>query len=301
MSTHHSESVYLETMRDILAHGDLKPNRTGIDTYSQFGVTLRYDLRDGLPLFTTKRLPIKMIVNELLFFISGETDTRILEDQKIGIWKGNTSREFLEQRHLDYPVGFMGPLYGWQWRYWNRPYHPLGDDTDSDLERFDTESRGIDQLGAVIESIKTDPFSRRHIVSAWNVAQLDEMVLAPCHTLFQFNVSADKKYLDCMLYQRSGDMFLGVPFNVASYSILLSMVARLVDMTPRYFVHTIGDAHIYTTHRNAVEIQLVRVPTQYPRLSFSDRDYTSIDDFTRDDIRIDDYHPQARISAPMAI
>ncbi len=283
----HGEYQYLDALRKILNEGEVKNNRTGIPAYSLFGMQLRFDLRDGYPLLTTKKMAFKSILKELLFFISGSTNTQILEDQGVNIWKGNTSREFLDGRGLTHlPEKDMGRMYGAQWR------HADGNDSYT----------GIDQLSQMIEGIKKDPHSRRHLISTWNVGQLDEMALLPCHVLFQLNVSNDQQYLDGMLTCRSNDMGLGAPFNIASYAALMIMIGHLVSLTPRYYIHSIGDAHIYENHKNAVEKQLTRTPYPFPRLKIqSNKLIRTIDDFTIDDLVLEDYISHPGIKMDMAI
>lgn len=284
-SSGHSEHQYLDALRDILAHGERKANRTGIETRSLFGLIMRFDLRDGFPLLTTKRMPFRTMIRELLFFLRGETQTRKLEEQGVRIWHDNTTRTFLDARGLhDLEEGDMGKMYGYQWRHWGGT----------------TEDSGIDQIDAVVASIKSDPWSRRHVVSAWNVSQLGEMALPPCHVLFQFNVSSDHKYLDLMLYQRSGDMFLGVPFNIASYAALLTWMASMTDLTPRHLVHTIGDAHIYATHEEAVRCQLERECLPWPTLRLR-QPHIAVDHLDLADFELTNYTSHPSLSAPMAV
>lgn len=281
--TTHSEYGYLNLLKDVLTTGDLKPNRTGIAAKSLFGQSLKFDLRDGFPLLTTKRMAYKSIFKELLFFISGDTNTKRLEEQGVSIWKGNTSRQFLDDHGFtEYLEGDMGPMYGFQWRHWNGSSDPTHD-----------------QLSQVIHNVKTDPHSRRHIVSAWNVSQLPEMVLAPCHILFQFNVSSDGMYLDCAFYQRSGDLFLGVPFNIASYALLLTMVAQQTGKIPRHLIHFMGDAHLYETHYECAKTQIERDPHPFPTLVLDPAE--SIDHYTLDHIHLVNYVHEAALSAPMAV
>jgi dihydrofolate reductase / thymidylate synthase len=289
----HDENQYLDIMKKITEEGESKPDRTGVGTKSMFGVRMEFDIRDRIPILTTKRIFYEKVINELIFFISGKTDTRILEDQGVKIWKDNTSKEFHESRGLKYEVGDMGPLYGFQWRHWGAEYE--GCDADY-------TGKGIDQLKNLIENIRKDPFSRRHVLSTWNVAQLDEMVLAPCHVLCQFNVSSDRKWLDCQLYQRSGDMFLGVPFNIACYSILTNMIAHITQLKPRKFIHIIGDAHVYNNHGDQVRRQLRRTPRPFAKLSFRDATRIhEIDDFGKDSFIVEDYNSWPVIQAKMAV
>lgn len=294
-NTHkHQEYQYLNHLKTIMNDGEIRTNRTSIQTKSLFGQTqMRFDISNSIPLLTTRKLFFEGCLKELLFFISGKTDTKILENQGVKYWKGNTSRDFLDSRGLKWEEGVMGPGYSHQWRHFNAEY---------DGHETDYTKQGYDQLVNVIESIKTDPFSRRHIVSAWNPCQLDEMALPPCHVLFQFNVSADKQYLDCMLLQRSGDMFLGVPYNIFMYSVLTYMVAHLTNLKPRYFYHTINDAHIYANHFDQVRKVLRRTPKPFPKLQFRGlHKIHDIDDFSIENFIIMDYSHWQHVKADMVV
>tara|TARA_B110000879_G_C11076838_1_gene473093 strand:- start:542 stop:1246 length:705 start_codon:yes stop_codon:yes gene_type:complete len=234
-----------------------------------------------------------MILKELLWFISGSTDSKKLEEQGVNIWKGNTSRDFLDKRGLnDLPEGDIGQMYGSLWRHWGAEYINC---------KTDYSGKGEDQLQNVIDQIKNDPDSRRHIVTALNPSCYNKGCLVSCHSLFQFYVDTKKGTLSCQLYQRSGDMFLGVPFNIASYSILTCMVAKICGLKPGEFIHTIGDAHIYMNHVEQVKEQLTRNPTNFPILELKDRKYDNIDDFTLEDFKLVGYDPHPTIKAPMAI
>jgi thymidylate synthase len=259
-----------------MLQGKIKEDRTGTGTVSLFGAQMRYDLNAGFPAVTTKKLFFKGVKAELLWFLKGSTNSRELEEQGVGIWKAWAGKD-----------GELGPVYGKQWRRW-------GDHMDG-LGGYDN---GIDQIANVIESIKTNPNSRRHIVSAWNVGELSEMALAPCHLLFQFYVADNQ--LSCQLYQRSADMFLGVPFNIASYSLLTHMVARECGLGVGDFVHTIGDAHIYTNHLDQVDEQLSREPKPLPSL-WLNPEVSRVDDFTMKDIRLENYECHSTIKAPIAV
>ena len=261
---------YLDLMRHVRETGVLRGDRTGTGTYSVFGHQMRFDLDAGFPLVTTKRTFFRGIVHELLWFLKGSTNTRYLVANDVHIWD-----EWADEN------GDLGPVYGAQWRSW--PSRDGG---------------VIDQIEQVIESIGTNPNSRRHIVSAWNVDQLDEMALPPCHLLFQFYVAEGR--LSCQLYQRSADLFLGVPFNIASYSLLTMMIAQVTGLTPGTFVHTLGDAHIYANHVEQVDKQLLREPRELPRVILNPA-ITRIDDFTIDDVILENYHPAGSISAPIAV
>ena len=261
---------YLELLRDVRNNGVQRDDRTGTGTLSVFGRQIRFDLADGFPLVTTKKVHLKSIVAELLWFLRGDTNVNWLNKQGVSIWD-----EWADER------GDLGPVYGAQWRSWEDP-----------------DGRTHDQIERLIESIHTDPCSRRLIVSAWNVGQIDKMALAPCHALFQFHIADGR--LSCQLYQRSADLFLGVPFNIASYALLTAMIAQVTDLEPGDFVHTFGDAHIYLNHLDQVDLQLGRDPRPLPTLSLTEsiRDVSA---FTVDDIRVQQYDPHPRISAPVAV
>lgn len=264
------ERQYLEHLEYIVTHGHKKKDRTGVGTLSVFGLQMRFPLADRFPLFTTKRLHLNSIIYELLWFLRGETNVRWLQQRGVSIWD-----EWAR------PDGDLGPVYGRQWRRWKAP-----------------DGREIDQLAGVIESLRTDPDSRRHLVVAWNPADIAHMVLPPCHALFQFHVADGR--LSCQLYQRSGDMFLGVPFNVACYSLLTLMMAQVVGLKPGEFVHTLGDAHIYINHAEQVRTQLARAPRELPRMHLNS-DVEDLFSFVFDDFRLEGYHPHAAIRAPVAV
>ena len=261
---------YLELLGHVRRNGVFRPDRTGTGTKSVFGHQMRFGLGAGFPLVTTKKLHLKSIIHELLWFLRGDTNVKYLNDHGVRIWD-----EWADE------AGELGPVYGSQWRSWPAP-----------------GSGGIDQIARVVEQIKADPNSRRLVVSAWNVADVDQMALPPCHCLFQFYVAEGK--LSCQLYQRSADIFLGVPFNIASYALLTMMIAQVTDLTPGDFVHTFGDAHLYANHSRQADIQLGRDPLPPPVMEINP-DVTSIFDFTFEDFRLLGYEHHPPIAAPIAV
>lgn len=302
---------YLDLLKDINENGVKKSDRTGTGTKSVFGRQLRFDLSQGFPAVTTKKLFMRAIVHELIWFLQGSTNIKYLVDNDVHIWdewpykayllkqskkvpKPNSEewnkgiKDFTERikRDADFAKwhGELGPVYGYQWRNWPTP-----------------DGRHVDQIARVIESIKNNPNSRRHIVSAWNVADIDEMAISglpPCHLLFQFYVSEGK--LSCQMYQRSADTFLGVPFNIASYSLLTMMIAQVCGLKPGDFVHTFGDTHLYVNHLDQVKTQLSRKPLPLPKL-WLNPDVKNIQDFKFEDVRLDGYQSHPAISAPIAV
>ena len=261
---------YKELLKRVLEEGVEKKDRTGTGTISVFGHQMRFNLQDGFPLLTTKKLHLKSIIHELLWFIKGSTNVKYLQENGVRIWNAWADDD-----------GELGPIYGYQWRSW-------------------PDSRGghIDQLQQVIGSIQNNPDSRRHIVSAWNVGQLEEMNLPPCHILFQFYVANGR--LSCQLYQRSADIFLGVPFNIASYALLTMMIAQVTHLEPGDFVHTLGDAHIYLNHIDQVKLQLTRDPRPLPTMTLNPS-VTRIDDFVYDDFTLSNYNPHPHIKGEISV
>lgn len=262
--------TYLDLMRHVRTHGVRKTDRTGTGTVSVFGYQMRFDLAAGFPLLTTKRLHIKSIIHELLWFLKGDTNVRYLHENGVTIWD-----EWADAH------GELGPVYGAQWRSWPAP-----------------DGRRIDQIGQVIEQIKTAPDSRRLIVSAWNVGEIERMALPPCHVLFQFYVADGR--LSCQLYQRSADIFLGVPFNIASYALLTLMVAQVTGLKPGEFIHTLGDTHLYSNHLEQTALQLQRTPRPLPRMHLNP-EVKSLFGFRYDDFELLNYDPHPSIKAPIAV
>ena len=267
--------AYLDLLRDVLHHGVSKDDRTGTGTISAFGRQMRFDLREGFPLVTTKKLHLKSIVHELLWFLQGDTNIAYLKEHGVSIWDEWANEE-----------GDLGPVYGRQWRSWRAP-----------------DGRTIDQIAWVLDEIRRNPDSRRLVVSAWNPADLAQMALAPCHCLFQFYVVTDEDgvaRLSCQLYQRSADLFLGVPFNIASYALLTHMVAHVTGLGVGDFVHSFGDVHLYSNHLDQVRLQLEREPRPLPRLKL-DAGAKSLFDIRYENISIEGYDPWPAIRAPVAV
>ncbi len=261
---------YLELMRHVRDHGTMKSDRTGTGTLSVFGYQMRFDLKDGFPALTTKKLHLKSIIHELLWFLKGDTNIEYLRDNGVRIWD-----EWADEN------GDLGPVYGAQWRSWST-----------------INGQTVDQISNVIEQIRKTPDSRRLIVSAWNVGELDQMALMPCHAFFQFYVSEGK--LSCQLYQRSADIFLGVPFNIASYALLLLMIAQVCELEAGEFVHTFGDAHLYLNHMEQVDEQLARKPQALPHMKINP-EVKDILSFSYSDFELLDYEAQPNIKAPIAV
>jgi len=265
----HPERQYLNLLADILENGVARSDRTGVGTLGVFGRQMRFDLAKGFPLLTTKKLHRKSIILELLWFLRGDTNVRWLQERGVSIWDEWADAE-----------GELGPVYGKQWRSWTAP-----------------DGRVIDQIAGVVESLATNPHSRRHIVSAWNPADVDDMALPPCHCLFQFFVADGR--LSCQLYQRSADVFLGVPFNIASYALLTMMMAQVTGYAPGEFVHTLGDAHLYLNHVEQARVQLAREPLPFPRMLLAPK--TDLFAFDYEDFQLEGYRAHPSIAAPIAI
>lgn len=281
------ETIYLDILKDVLETGEKKITRNGI-TYSKFFKTISFNLIDGFPLLTTKKMFWKGIVEELLFFIRGETNTKLLYNKGIKIWEANTSREFLDFMGLNYNEGDMGPMYGYQWRKFNKPYN------------IETDSNGIDQLKYIINEIKTNPTSRRIVMTNFNPVQVHLGVLYPCHSIvIQFYVE-NENMLSCSMYQRSSDLFLGEPFNIASTSLLLCIISQLVDLQPGMVHLVLGDCHIYDEHVNAVKEQLSREPLQLCKLKMTTfKTIEQVESATIDDFILEDYISHPVIKAKM--
>ena len=289
---------YLDMCKYILENGEDRSDRTGTGTRSIFGYQTRYNLLDGFPLMTTKKMFLRPIAEELLWFLKGDTNIKYLVERNVRIWnewpyetytksaeyQNETLEEFVEKikenDQFAAKYGELGPVYGKQWRDFN--------------------GEGVDQIQQLIDGLKNNPFSRRHIISAWNPAQIDKMALPPCHAFLQFYVSADKKYLSCQLYQRSADVFLGVPFNIASYALMSAMIAQVCGYEAKEFVHTLGDAHIYKDHFDVVEKQMERTPLTKCKLVLN-KEVTSIFDFTIDDIKVEDYQSHDKLVGKVSV
>ena len=274
--------AYHQLLQDILERGELRADRTGTGTKSLFGYQMRFDLAQGFPLITTKKLHLRSIIHELLWFLQGDTNLKYLHENKVTIWD-----EWADEQ------GDLGPIYGYQWRHWGQTHPRVAARGETRL------NAGFDQIHELVEGIRKNPFSRRHIVNAWNVADLPHMALPPCHVLFQFYVHADQR-LSCQLYQRSADVFLGVPFNIASYALLLQMVAQVTGLQPGEFVHTLGDAHLYTNHFDQAKLQLTREPRAWPQMKLNP-DVRNLLDFKFEDFTLENYNPHPAIKADISV
>jgi len=289
--TNPEEQQYLDLVRKIVATGSKRGDRTGTGTISIFGAQMRFSLRDNsFPLLTTKKTFYRAIAEELFWFIRGSTSAKELQDKNVRIWDGNSSREYLDSIGLtDREVGDLGPIYGFQWRHFGAKYVDM---------HSDYSGQGVDQLANIISTLKTNPSDRRMIMCAWNPADLDKMALPPCHCLVQFYVADGE--LSCQLYQRSADMGLGVPFNIASYALLTVMIAHVTGLKPGDFVHTLGDAHVYSNHVEALNVQCERTPRSFPKIHVK-RDVANIEDFKIEDFEITGYDPYPKITMEMAV
>ncbi len=277
---------YLDLLQHVLDHGQKKSDRTGTGTLSVFGYQMRFDLRQGFPLLTTKKLSTRSIFQELLWFLAGDTDVKSLQQKQVTIWDEWATAE--QTARFGRKEGDLGPVYGHQWRNFGATKNPDG-----------TYKRdGVDQIAKLIEGIKNNPDSRRHIVTGWNPAEADQVALPPCHTLFQFYVANGE--LSCQLYQRSADIFLGVPFNIASYALLTHMIAQVCDLKVGDFVHTLGDAHLYSNHLEQAKLQLSRDTRPLPQLKLNP-DVKDLFAFTYEDIEVTGYDPHPSIKAPIAV
>lgn len=292
MLPNREEQQYLDLVRAILARGAKRHDRTGTGTLSLFGAQMRFGLQNNtFPLLTTKKVFWRGIAEELLWIISGSTDATKLQQKNIHFWNGNSSREFLDRLGFaTRKVGDLGPVYGFQWRHFGATY--VSKDTDY-------TGQGIDQLAQCIHTIKTNPSDRRMVMTAWNPCDIHNMALAPCHMFCQFYVANNE--LSCQMYQRSADMGLGVPFNIASYALLTRLVAQVCGLLPGELVYTIGDAHVYLTHVDALQEQIDRVPVPFPTLAINPSKTTDIDAFEFADFDLQAYHPFAPIHMPMAV
>ena len=285
------ESQYINLIKHILKNGISKDDRTGIGTLSIFSYNMTFNLRESFPLLTTKKVYWKGVVEELLWFISGSTDSNVLKEKGVRIWEGNSSREFLDSQGLShYDQGDIGAGYGFQWRHFGAKYTNMYDSY---------EGQGVDQLKDVIYKIKNTPDDRRIIMSAWNPTDLDKMALPPCHIFVQFWVDSNKKELHSQMYQRSCDVGLGVPFNIASYALLTCIIAKLCDLTPGDFHYCMGDTHIYKNHIDAIKLQITRDPYDFPKINI--KDITDIDNIKYDDIELIDYKYYENIKMNMAV
>jgi thymidylate synthase len=284
------EQDYLDLVKKIIEQGHLRTDRTNVGTTSLFGTQLRCNLQDGFPLLTTKKMAWKAIVAELLWFISGKTDAKILQQQGVSIWNGNSSREYLDKLGFNHrQEGDLGPVYGFQWRHFGAKYIDC---------KADYNNQGVDQLAELIHKIKTNPHDRRLLICSWNPVDIPIMALPPCHLLCQFYVQ--DKILSCQMYQRSADMGLGVPFNMASYALLTHLIAHVCDLQVGQLIMTFGDTHVYTNHIEALQTQLDRQPGQLPTIKIN-TDVKDIDNITIDDILLQNYVHQGVVKMDMAV
>jgi len=293
---------YLDLLKKVVTDGERRDDRTGVGTYSLFGAQLRFDLQEGFPLLTTKKMFLRGIVHELLWFLSGDTNVKYLQNNGVHIWDEWATAE--QCARFGREEGDLGPVYGHQWRnYGARTIDTgvmayKGGIIGEATHKLVVDIEGVDQIANVVEAIKKNPNSRRHIVTGWNPKEADRVTLPPCHTLFQFYVRAGK-YLDCQLYQRSADLFLGVPFNIASYALLTMTVAQVTGYRPGHFVHTFGDVHVYSNHLKQVTEQLVRTPLPLPKMTIVPHD--SVFDYKYEDFTLEGYECYPAIKAPIAV
>jgi len=290
-TTNNEEHQYLNLVRDILEHGVQRSDRTGVGTISKFGAQMRFSLRDGsFPLLTTKRVFWRGVAEELLWFVKGDTNAKNLSSKDVNIWEANGGRKFLDSRGLtDREEGDLGPVYGFQWRHFGAEYETM---------HSDYTGKGVDQLQECITTIKNNPTDRRIVMTAWNPTALPKMALPPCHMFCQFYVANGE--LSCLMYQRSCDMGLGVPFNIASYALLTCLIAHVCDLKPGEFIHSLGDAHVYLNHVNALNEQLKREPRAFPKLVIKP-DTKDIEKFQFGDFELIDYHPHPHLKMEMAV
>lgn len=293
MAAKHEELQYLELVRKAIDNGETRDDRTGVGTKALFGEVMRFSLENGtMPLFTTKRTYWTGIARELLWFLSGSTDSKELEENGVYIWSGNTSTEFLEKKNLGhYQEGDIGPGYGFQWRHWGAEYKGC---------TSDYKGKGIDQISAAIETILKNPTDRRILVSAWNPEAIPQMALPPCHYSFQFFVHVETKELSCLMNQRSADLGLGVPFNVASYALLTHIVAHVCGLKAKGLLHVMGDCHVYLNHVEPLKKQLAREPYPFPTLKIT-KETANIDEIQFEDLQLCDYKCHSTIKMEMAI
>lgn len=293
------EIEYLTLLRNVIDNGELRNSRNG-NTLSIFGPRLEFNLKDQFPLITTKKMFVKGIFSELLWFLNGKTDNKLLQNQGVHIWDGNSSREYLDKRGLSkYEEGDCGPIYGFQWRRFNCNY--LGKNVD--ISEIPTNTTSQDQLIEVIRLINEDPMSRRIIINGWNPCQTDQMCLEPCHVLYQFyvRIKDGQKYLSCHLYQRSADLFLGVPFNIASASLLTYILSSLTNCKPDRLIISYGDAHIYENHIEQVKIQLMRSPLDFPKIIIPNMSIDNLPNYNWKDFKIVNYYCHDAIKADMVV
>ncbi|MCB4756558.1 MAG: thymidylate synthase [Elusimicrobia bacterium] len=281
--------TYLQLLKDVMEKGEKRLDRTGTGTLSLFGYQMRFDLSKGFPLLTTKKVHLRSVIHELLWFLKGESNVKYLRENKVTIWD-----EWADAN------GDLGPIYGYQWRFWGKPWRPSSSvESGGNGQGRETEGKPIDQIARAIDLIKTNPQSRRIIVNAWNVSDLDKMALPPCHLLFQFYVHEDGR-LSCQMYQRSADVFLGVPFNIAGYSLLTLMMAQATGLKPGHFVHILGDAHLYMNHLEQAKLQLSREPRPLPAMRLNPA-VSSLFDLKYEDFTLENYDPHPAIPAPISV